>query len=80
MAEDTLYYGDDLDMLWDQVASDEFYHSPVWNKRYPRVQMLIIAELVEGKRIDYPGTNVTLKNAPRATPKSPGQGGLPGVG
>ena len=39
-----------------------------WGKR-PRIQILTIAELLAGKKIDYPpaqGVNVTYQKAPRA--------------
>ncbi len=51
------------------AASAEFYHSPGWGQNYPRVQLLTVADLLTGKRIDYPPaaqTNVTYKKAPKA--------------
>lgn len=42
--------------------------SPGWGK-FPRLQILTVAELLDGKRIDYPPSaqvNVTFKKAPRA--------------
>lgn len=53
-----------------EAASAGFYDSP-WGK-HPRVQLLTVAELLEGKGIDYPrtaGTNLTYKQAPRALKK-----------
>lgn len=38
-----------------------------WGTRHPRIQLLTIAELLAGRRIDYPrtpGSNVTLRKAP----------------
>jgi site-specific DNA-methyltransferase (adenine-specific) len=56
-----------------EAASAGFYHSPVWkDQKYPRLQILTIAELLDGKRIVYPPAgqvNVTYKRAPRAKPK-----------
>jgi len=52
-----------------EAASAGFYESPWWNKRYPRIQILTIAELLQGKGIDYPPArqvNATFKNAPVA--------------
>ena len=49
-----------------EAASAGFYESP-WGK-HPRIQLLTVAELLAGKRIDYPrigGVNVTFKAAPR---------------
>lgn len=53
-----------------EAASAGFYTSP-WGK-HPRIQLLTVAELLEGKGIDYPrtaGTNLTYKQAPRAIRK-----------
>jgi len=50
-----------------EAASAGFHQSP-WGK-HPRLQILTIAELLEGKKIDYPsaqGANVTFKRAPKA--------------
>jgi DNA modification methylase len=48
-----------------EAASAGFYKSPWGN--HPRLQILTIAELAGGKRINYPPTiNVTHKRAPRA--------------
>jgi len=57
-----------------EAASAGFYDSPWWNKRYPRLQVLTIEELLHGKGIDYPPArqvNATFKEAPKAdtTPK-----------
>ncbi|MEK7873120.1 MAG: DNA methyltransferase [Chloroflexota bacterium] len=53
-----------------EAASGGFYHSPVWDdKDYPRLQILTIAELLAGKRIDMPPpsqVNATFKKAPKA--------------
>ncbi len=50
-----------------EAASAGFYSSP-WGTSHPRVQLITIAELLQGKRVDYPPTqaNVTLKRAPKA--------------
>lgn len=48
------------------AASMGFYDSP-WGK-HPRVQLLTVADLLEGKGIDYPktgGVNQTYKQAPK---------------
>jgi len=47
-----------------EAISAGFYKSPGWNKDYPRIQILTIKELLEGKRIDYPPkTSITYKKA-----------------
>jgi len=56
-----------------EAASAGFYRSP-WNNNYPRLQLLTVAELLEGKGIDYPPSkqvNVTFKKAPRAKTQNP---------
>lgn len=60
-----------------EAAAAGIYKSP-WGKRgseelhYPRLQILTIAELLDGKGIDYPHmSNVTFRRAPRAeTPQA----------
>ena len=49
------------------AAGQGFYESPWGN--HPRLQLLTVGELLDGKRIDYPqtaGVNVTYKQAPKA--------------
>jgi DNA modification methylase len=61
-----------------EAAGAGFYKSP-WGQQYPRLQLLTVAELLDGKRIDYPPptqTNVTFKKAPRAKPEEAEQMGL----
>ena len=60
-----------------------FYRSPMWrDKKYPRLQVLTIPELLAGKQIEMPPTkqvNVTFKKAPKVPPdggKSPEGPGL----
>ena len=50
-----------------EAASAGFYDSP-WGKKYPRLQILTIVDLLAGKQVDYPPTraNVTFKKAPKA--------------
>lgn len=63
-----------------EAASSGFYDSP-WGKRFPRLQILTVAELLDGKGIDYPPpsqVNVTFKKAPKAHEKGEqGQDELP---
>ena len=53
-----------------EAASAGFYDSPGFKKKYPRFQILTIADLLKGKKIEYPQTNVTFKQAPKAKGKS----------
>jgi len=47
-----------------EAASAGFYKSP-WGQ-HPRLQLRTVAELLAGKRIDQPPSNVTHKKAPKA--------------
>jgi len=52
-----------------EAAGAGFYHSSVWNKDYPKLQILTVEELLKGRGIDMPPlrqVNVTFKQPPRA--------------
>ena len=60
-----------------EAASAGFYESEGWGK-YPRLQILTIEELFQGKQIQYPPqTSTTFKKAPKASPKGPESASLP---
>jgi len=51
-----------------EAAGAGFYDSPGWKTRHPRLQILTVAELLEGKTIDMPPVgqvSVTFKKAPK---------------
>ena len=53
-----------------------FYDSPGWKTRHPRLQVLTVGELLEGKRIDMPPVgqvSVTFKKAAKAKAETPEQ-------
>jgi len=55
-----------------EAASAGFYTSP-WGK-HPRLQVLTVKDIFEGRRIDYPPaakTNATFKKAPKAKRNAP---------
>ncbi|HUT02554.1 MAG TPA: DNA methyltransferase [bacterium] len=55
--------------MTDEALSAGFYESPTWQKRYPRIQILTVEDLMCGKGVDCPPlkrTNVTFKKAPKA--------------
>jgi DNA modification methylase len=60
-----------------EAASAGFYDSETWGTRHPRLQILTIAELLNGKHVDMPPTrgNVTFKKAERVS-KDAGQNAL----
>lgn len=46
-----------------EAASAGFYESP-WGK-HPHIQLLTVSELLEGRQVDAPPSNVTFKRAPK---------------
>ena len=57
-----------------EAADAGFYSSPGWNTHHPKIQLLTVADLLNGKGIDYPRvTGSTFKKAPRAAPDTPEQ-------
>jgi site-specific DNA-methyltransferase (adenine-specific) len=49
-----------------------YYHSPIWDKDYPRIQILTIDELLHGQTVDMPPqtqTSVTFAKAPKISKK-----------
>jgi site-specific DNA-methyltransferase (adenine-specific) len=65
------------DML-REAASADFYVSELWQKSYPKIQILSIADLLSGKTIDMPPAHGTFKKAGRIK-KSDGQQGELGL-
>ncbi len=60
-----------------EAASAGFYDSR-WGRKYARLQILTVQELLDGKGIDVPprDTRVTFKKAPKAKSKSSKAGDL----
>lgn len=56
-------------------AAEAGFYTSQWGK-HPRIQLLTVADLLAGKGIDYPGANVTYKQAPKAGTEDKGQLGL----
>ena len=55
-----------------EAVSAGYYHSPIWNKDYPKIQILTIDELLHGKAVDMPPlaqTNVTFTKAQKIKSK-----------
>jgi DNA modification methylase len=62
-----------------EAAQAGYYHSDTWNRDYPKVQILTIAELLDGKQIDMPPiqqVNQTFRRAKREKGKDTSQLGL----
>jgi len=52
------------DMITEAVSAG-FYHSPGWNKEYPRIQILTIEELLHNAEVKMPPQFGTFKQAQR---------------
>ena len=53
-----------------EAVSAGYYHSPIWDKDYPKIQILTIEELLNGKAVDMPlqtQTSVTFAKAPKVS-------------
>ena len=50
-----------------EAVSAGFYHSPNWNKDYPKLQILTIVRLLAGATVQMPPTARTYKKAPKET-------------
>ena len=55
-----------------EAATAGFFESATWNKKYPKVQLLTIADIMTGKQIEMPPirqVNSTFKKAPKVEEK-----------
>jgi len=53
-----------------EAVSTGIYHSPGWDKDYPKIQILTIEELLQGKTVDMPPltqTGITFAKAPKVS-------------
>jgi hypothetical protein len=56
-------------MKVEAIASG-YYHSPLYDKDYPKIQVLTVEELFQGKTVDMPPqeqTSVTFAKAPKVS-------------
>lgn len=60
------------------AATAGIYHSPGWDRDYPRLQILTIAELLAGAEVRMPPAHGTFRPAPRAGPSAVQPGLLDG--
>lgn len=63
-----------------EAVSAGFYHSPGWDKDYPKLQILTIAELLNGAEVKMPPASVTFKQAPKTKPDDPNAPEQKGLG
>jgi site-specific DNA-methyltransferase (adenine-specific) len=61
-----------------EAVSAGSYHSPLWNKDYPKIQILTIEELLQGKAVDMPSATSPYAKAPKVSTKEGEQIGLEG--
>ncbi len=52
------------------------WHSEAWHRDYPKIQILTIEALLAGAKVQFPGTDTTLKQAQREQEKRGEQGAL----
>lgn len=63
-----------------EAVTAGFYESALWGKKYPRVQLFTVAELLAGKKIEMPPirqVQATFKKAPKVKTKQGEQSELP---
>jgi site-specific DNA-methyltransferase (adenine-specific) len=53
------------DMITEAVSAG-YYNSPIWQREFPRLQILTIEDLLNGYQPDLPPSHGTFKKAPRA--------------
>ncbi len=61
-----------------EAATAGFYESVTWDKKYPRIQILTIEELLRGAEVQMPPQHGTFKQAPRGKKSGPEQPSLLG--
>ena len=59
-----------------EALSAGFYHSPGWGKDYPKIQILTIGQLLNGKEVEMPPNWGTFKQAVREKKQEAEQKGL----
>jgi site-specific DNA-methyltransferase (adenine-specific) len=43
-----------MKLMKAEAVTASFYESQMWNRRYPKIQLLTVADLLAGKQIDMP--------------------------
>ena len=57
----------------EEAVEKGFYHSPGWNKTYPRIQILTVEDLLAGKLVDLPPNLQTYKQAEKVVAENDDQ-------
>jgi len=69
--------------MQSEAVTAGFHESRMWNRRYAKIQLLTVADLLAGKQIDMPPirqVGATFKKAPKATRPKVETADLPGLG
>ncbi len=59
-----------------EAAEAGFYHSEGWNKDYPKIQILTVEEILNGKQPDLPPSVATFKQAAKVSADNKSQNQL----
>ena len=62
-----------------EAVTAGFYESAFWGRKYPKIQLLTVEELLTGKKVEMPPirqVGATFKKAPKVTEKQSGQSEL----
>lgn len=57
----------------EEAVTAGFFESQTWGRRYPKIQLLTVADLLSGRQIDMPPikqVGATFKKAPRSVPQA----------
>ena len=69
--------------MQSEAVTAGFHESRTWNRRYAKIQLLTVAELLAGKQIDMPPVRqvgATFKKAPKASRPKVETEDIPGMG
>jgi len=62
--------------MLEEAAGKGFYQSPGWNKDYPKLQILTVEDLLNGKTVTLPPNLQTYKQAEKVVAENKDQGTL----
>lgn len=62
--------------MTEEAVSAGFYESPGWNKKFPKIQILTIEDLLNGQSIDMPPGHDTFRKAQRVKQEAKSQAEL----
>ena len=60
--------------MLEEAIERGFYHSPGWNKDYPKLQILTVEDLLNGKTVNLPPNLQTYKQAEKVSVENKDQG------